>query len=786
MAFFDKAPQFTFVSRGVPGDSFAVVSFKGVEGLSWCYDFEIDLVASRREIDMEEVLTNPATLTIKAGEQSYPFHGVLASFELLREVSDYVFYRARLMPRFWWLHYTRNDQIFLDKSLEDILDAVLRDGGLQKNDFDIRLSESYDPYDYVCQYGESHLNFVSRWMEHWGLYYFFEQTQQGDKLVITDSKSTHAPAEHGETLAYSPPSGLDAWSMGQTVRTFNCVQTLVPKKLHTRDFNYRTPSLDIKGEANISDKGRGEVNLYGQCARNTKESKRLAVIRAEEYASRRQRFQAESSIASVRTGFLFTLKDHYRDDFNRQYLAIKVEHSGSQAGYMVSGLRDVLSNGEGQSQYRNRFECIPADVQYRPRCESRRPVYSGVALAHIDASGSGEYAELDGQGRYTVRMPFDESDRPGGKASHRLRMAQPYQGEGFGMSCPLHKGTETLVSFMEGNPDYPIIAAAVANPETPSPITSANQTKAIIKTAGQNHMTFEDKKDGERILLQTPNANTWARLGTRNDPPSNVDEWLENASDDIEEWVRNAADKVGNALEKAGKWAIKPKGDKPDGYFWGTAGDSGNTALGDYSVKVGGLSFSLTVGMTNKVYGGMVNTLFGGWQHSTTLGMSSKINFSKMTMNIFEESYKGAQFWGGIKKTFTQGWGNKVAAEQTDVSTTSEDVDAALQQVRAQATEIAGNRMQSIADELSAKADDLETRLARVSADTQETLAHTSDIKTSLTKVKNAATAVKSAGNALKTAGSSMENGGTGVVNTGAYMVVAGSRLKSGGLTMIN
>ncbi len=775
MAFFDKAPRFTFVSRGVPGDSFAVVSFKGIEGLSWCYDFEIDLVASRREIDMDDVLANPATLTIKSGEESYPFHGVLVSFELLREVADYVFYRARLLPRFWWLHYTRNDQIFLDKGLEDILDAVLRDGGLQKNDFDIRLNESYDPYDYVCQYGESHLNFVSRWMEHWGLYYFFEQSQQGDTLVITDSKSTHAPPEHGATLAYSPPSGMDTWNMDQTVRSFNCVQTLVPRKLNTKDFNYKTPSLDIKGEADISGKGRGEVNLYGQWARNNSESKRLAGIRAEEYACGRQRFHAESSIASVRTGYLFTLKDHYRDDFNRQYLTIRVEHSGSQAGYMVSGLRDVLSKGEAQSQYRNKFECIPSDVQYRPSCTSRRPVYSGVAPAHIDGSGAGQYAELDDQGRYSVRMPFDESDRPGGKASHRLRMAQPYQGEGFGMHCPLHKGTETLVAFMEGNPDYPIIAAAVPNPETLSPITSANQTMATIKTAGQNHVTFEDKKDGERILLQTPNSNTWIRLGTPNDPAS-----------DVADWMKNALDKVGDALETAGKWLIKPKGNKPGGYFYGTAGDSGESALGSYSLKIGGLSFSLTAGMTNSVYGGMVNTLFGGWQHSTTLGMSSAINLSKMGMTIFNQAYKGAEFWGGIKKTFVQGWGNKVAAAQTDVSTDTTNVDLAVQQVRAQATLIAGNRMQTVADELSAKASDLEQRLTRLSAQTQETLVHTSDIKSSLTKVKSAANVIQSAGNALTTAGSCMQNKGSGVANTGANMVVAGSRLQGGALTMIN
>ena len=89
--------------------------------------------------------------------------------------------------------------------------------------------------------------------------------------------------------------------------------------------------------------------------------------------------------------------------------------------------------------------------------------------------------ELDGQGRYKVKMPFDLSGRQEGKASHWLRMVQPYAGTDHGMHFPLHKGTEVLLTFVEGDPDRPIIAGAVPNPEKPSVINDEKQLIGLIK-----------------------------------------------------------------------------------------------------------------------------------------------------------------------------------------------------------------------------------------------------------------------------------------------------------------
>mgnify|MGYP001052828048 CR=1 FL=1 len=121
--------KFDFVSRGLDPDTFAVVRFRGAEGFSKCYEFEVDLVSTEAEIDLNQVLKNPATFTILREEGDIPFHGILAEFEQLHQVDDYVFYRAVLVPRLWWLSLTHHNQVFLDKTVPDILQEVLKDGG---------------------------------------------------------------------------------------------------------------------------------------------------------------------------------------------------------------------------------------------------------------------------------------------------------------------------------------------------------------------------------------------------------------------------------------------------------------------------------------------------------------------------------------------------------------------------------------------------------------------------------------------------------------------------------
>lgn len=516
MAQANEMRKFSFTSSALPGDTFVVVRFSGTEGLSQYYWFDVDLVSTKADLDVDDILASPATFTIKGKNGEIPFHGILASFEQKQKMDDYVFYRASIAPRLWWLTLTHHNQVFLNKKLDGFVGGVLKDGGLATGkDVQFKLTGSYPEWEYVCQYGESHYDFVNRWLERDGCYYYFDQSGGAEKLVITDSHMSHTPMPQGDTLHYSPPSGLAHAHRDEIVTEFVLRQTPLPQKLLLKDYNYRKPGLELEGKAQVKQDGRGEMYYYGDNFRDGSEGNHLATVRAEAFKCREKLFHGASTIPYVRTGYTFSLDKHYRSDFNQSYLTIACHHQGSQAAYLLNGLRvDVgQENGNDELFYTNTFTAIPSSVQFRPERTTERPRIHGTINAKIDAAGSGQYAELDDHGRYKVKLPFDLSGRKDGKASAYIRMMQPYAGANMGMHFPLHKGTEVLLSFIEGDPDRPVISGAIPNPETKSPVKSSNQTMANITTGSGNRMHMQDKQGSEMIIVHVPKSQTFMRLG---------------------------------------------------------------------------------------------------------------------------------------------------------------------------------------------------------------------------------------------------------------------------------
>ncbi len=511
--------RFKFESSALPAETFAVVRFRGEEGLSRCYRFELELVAEEADLDLAAVLAAPVTFTILRTVGDIPFHGILAGFEQLHQMDNYVFYRAVLVPKLWWLGLTHHNQVFLNQTVPQILETCLKDGGLSSLDFELRLQKEYPAWEYICQYRESHLAFVSRWMEREGIYYYFEQGSGGEKVILTDTKVAHGAMPDGETLHYSSPSGLQHFHREEILFELRCLQQTLPKSVVLKDYNYETPSLELSGQADVAPQGRGEVYLYGEHFRTPTEGAALAGVRAEELRCRERVFAGSSTVPYLRPGYTFQVPDHYRADFNGTYLTTALTHEGSQAAYLLAGLGGELTAGEREPYYRNTFEAVPAGVQYRPARVTAKARLYGTLNAKVDGAGSGQYAELDGQGRYKVVLPFDVSGRKDGKASAWVRMMQPYAGAGHGMHFPLHKGTEVLLTFIDGDPDRPVIAGAVPNAETPSVVKDANQTMATIQTGGSNKIAIEDKAGSERILMHVPKQGSFIRIGMPNDPP---------------------------------------------------------------------------------------------------------------------------------------------------------------------------------------------------------------------------------------------------------------------------
>lgn len=516
--------RFTFISHasGVSETTFAVMRFKGLEAISTPYEFEIMLVSGDPDLDMAAILRSQAVFTIHrdAGDD-VAYNGILAEFDQLHAYNEHYFYRAKLVPKIWWLMQTQHNQVFLDKTVPEIIEGALVDGGMDSLDYDLAgLEGTYNPVDYVCQYGESHFNFVSRWLEREGVYYYFYHDSEGDKLVLSDSSFSHEPFQQGADLVYSPKTGMEQGHLDEIIINFTCRQKQLPNRIVLKDHNPERPSLEMAVRADVDPDGRGESFLYGEHYNTPEEGERLIAFRVDELLCQKQAFHGDSTVPFLTPGFKFNMNEHYRSAFNQEYMVTSVTHEGDQTNLLKTSVIGSLSEDAEINIYSNSFTAIPADRQYRHPRTADRPRISGTLHGKIDGEQDSPYAQLDEQGRYKVKLPFDINDEHiDGKASARVRMMQPYAGEGKGMQFPLTKGTEVLLTFIDGNPDRPVIAGAVSTETAPSPVNANNQSESVIRSAGNNRIRMEDRAGSERIVMQTPSSGSWIRVGAHNDPP---------------------------------------------------------------------------------------------------------------------------------------------------------------------------------------------------------------------------------------------------------------------------
>ena len=513
--------SFYFQNDAVEPDTLRVIRIEGHETVSDLYRFRIDLIAEIDDLDLESILQQPATLTISRGDETLPVHGILESFEQHGQSQYATHYRAVLVPRLWLLTIRKQNQIYQDCRLLDIIEDELTNIGLSSADYEFRLQKTEYPIkEYIVQYNQTDLDFLHFHMEREGIFYFFEQTEEREKLVFADKPSHFQAIPDPATILYRTPAGMQTTDEDlvdqESVQALVCRHQRRPKKIVRTDFNYDRPSLDLRVEypATETDPAEGMISEYGDHYPTPEEGRRYAKIRHEEQACRQQIFVGESDCVAFRAGATYNLDEHYRDDFANTYILTEVRHRGWQSAPGVDGVRVDPPDTEGPTiGYRNEFESMPASAPFRPERRTPAPRLHGIMNAKIDGATDGQYAEIDDQARYKIRTTFDLSGRGDGRASRFVRKGEPYAGQGYGMHTPLHKEIEVLWSCVDGDPNRPVIMCAVPNTETTSPVTRSNHTMSRLQTASNNFLELEDLMGSERITLSSPTASSLFSMG---------------------------------------------------------------------------------------------------------------------------------------------------------------------------------------------------------------------------------------------------------------------------------
>ena len=626
-------------------DVLLLQGFTGHEGVSRLFSFDLDLLSDSPSISFDDIVGQNVTISLILADQSQRyFNGFVSRFAQSGADARFTHYQMEVVPWLWFLTRNADCRIFQNMTIPDIIQKVFSDRGF--SDFKSSLTGSYDPREYCVQYRETDFNFVSRLMEHYGIFYFFEHENGKHTLVLADSASAHQPCPGQSSAQYNQAGGgLDA---DDVVTDCHMEQELRTGKYSLTDYNFETPSASLmSNEPTVVEVGGNtsyEIYDYPGDHLNQSQGGALAKLRMQEEEAGHLVISGSSICRAFTSGYKFDLEDHYRDDMNASYVLTEIQHVASEGGsYNMTG------GGKGET-YTNHFTCIPADVPYRPARTTPKPFVQGPQTALV-VGKAGEEIWVDKYGRVIVQFYWDRQGQKNESSSCWIRTSQPWAGGNWGAMWIPRIGQEVIVSFLEGDPDRPIITGRVYNAEQmPAYTLPDEQTKSYIKSysskggGGFNEFRFEDKKGSEQVFI---NAEKNLDVRVKNNEYETVckdlhliveQDRFEHIKNDHHETIdRDQAQSVGrdHHLKVSGKQAVEVDGS----HSFKVTGDVAEEFGGNHSEQVSQALY-LKAGMTVVIEAPMGITLKCGGNSvvvdpsGVTLAASALVTIQGSLVNI--------------------------------------------------------------------------------------------------------------------------------------------------------
>ena len=495
--------RFGSVTSPLGPDVLLFSRMKGYEEMGRLFEYEIDLLSEEKQIDAKKILGQAMTLAVElpAGGIRY-YHGLATQFRHHGTQGEFYLYRAVLRPWLWFLTRTSNCRIFQELSVPDIIKKVFELNGF--SDLKVELSGDYKPRDYCVQYRESDFNFVSRLMESEGIYYFFKHEQSKHTLVIADAVSAYQTVADYAEIPYFPPENAVQRTRDHIFEWHNHHE--VQSGCYVlNDFDFEKPKASLLAkftESKAHAHADGERYDYPGDYTESGDGESYANIRLDELQTNYQVIRGKGNARGLTPGMLFTLKDHYSAQENAKHVLVSTD-------FLIESNQYRSDGASAELLFDCAFTAIRAEQQFRPRRSTSVPFVQGPQTA-IVVGKAGEEIWTDKYGRVKVQFHWDREGKNDENSSCWVRVSFPTAGKNWGWVSLPRIGQEVIVSFLEGNPDRPIITGRVYNADQMPPYElPANQTQSGIKTRSSkegtgdnfNEIRFEDKKDAEEVYV---------------------------------------------------------------------------------------------------------------------------------------------------------------------------------------------------------------------------------------------------------------------------------------------
>jgi len=511
--------RLSFPHDDAPPSRLMVNRFNGRESLSRDFEFTVELLSDNASIGLETMQGKLLCISlVQANGNLRPFTGYVSQFKLVKTNGGVAFYEATLVP---WLHYARlrqNNRLFHNQTLQQQTAEILKGYG-QLPDWEWKVLGEQPQYTMCTQWSESDHNYLSRRWEADGYAYWYDHTNKGHTLTITDDTPSLEPIDtYPPDIRYHSKEGSqeeDAIAHWSTVREAASAQSAIS------GFDFKSPHPTHVDTTTINQQGdipRLEVHSYeGHYGfRQRTGAYRLARQRMEEMEARGTYCLARGNNRSVAPGKWFRLVDHFNyTPKDNEFLILEVYHEASN---------NYLHGKDTASEYKNSFICQPKSVPWRPGRGFASTDTKLLALQTALVVGPEERGSLnvDEYGRIQVRFHWDRDET----SSCWVRVATNWAGGEKGLTSHPRVGSEVVVQWLDGNPDHPLVTGCVHNRSTMPPWKLPEQqaltglrSRELTADGGNrpggrsNHLVLDDTANQIQAQLKSDHQASQLSLG---------------------------------------------------------------------------------------------------------------------------------------------------------------------------------------------------------------------------------------------------------------------------------
>ncbi|MEB6639476.1 type VI secretion system tip protein VgrG [Aeromonas caviae] len=494
--------QFTVKVGALPESTFVVAEFALDEALNQPFNLRLALASAQPDIDVGAVLDQPCELLVwYNGEPQRRVCGVVSDFAQGNSGFHRTRYQLMVQPALWRLSLRHNSRIFQAQKPDEILSILLQEHGI--TDYAFALKNEHAQREYCVQYRETDLDFVNRLAAEEGMFYFHEFEAGKHRIVFADDA---AALTQGPELFFN--LGNRSLEQGPYVRQFHYREAVRPSDVELKDYSFKTPAYGLshkKQGAELEHQrdtyqhfdypGRYKADQSGKAFAQH----RLDALRNDAVAG-----QAKSNCAALQPGQSFSLTEHPNGNLNTDWQVVRIQHTGLQPQALEE------EGGSGPTVYHNEFGVVKASTTWRARIGSpeapHKPMVDGPQIAMV-VGPEGEEIYCDEHGRVKLQFPWDRYGSSNDQSSCWVRVSQGWAGGQYGMMAIPRIGHEVIVSFLEGDPDQPIVTGRTYHATNRPPYElPANKTRTVLRTEthqgeGFNELRFEDQAGKEEIYI---------------------------------------------------------------------------------------------------------------------------------------------------------------------------------------------------------------------------------------------------------------------------------------------